>query len=242
MRQIIGPKRYGALTYRRSPSSGRAWGGPMNGQRLRCLLVSQILVYCDAVAIIETGTFRGTTTEWLSAFQMPVYSCEASAENFGFSNARLSMIPNVHLMHMDSRAALREILDGPLAQKSRDPILFYLDSHWNKDLPLADELEIIFSKCCRAIVLVDDFQVHDDPGYSYDDYGPGKALTFDYVTEKIRAYELATFYPHTSEAETGAKRGCILLANNDLMGPILERVPLLRKFAHTHENLSIQKA
>jgi len=34
--------------------------------------------------------------------------------------------------------------------------------------------------------MIDDFQVPDDPGYAYDDYGPGKALTPDLVDPACR--------------------------------------------------------
>jgi len=34
--------------------------------------------------------------------------------------------------------------------------------------------------------MIDDFQVLDDPGYAYDDYGPGKALTPDLVDPACR--------------------------------------------------------
>lgn len=229
-RQILGDEQYGALQYQRSPADGRAWGGPMNGQAWRCKLVAELILEAEPVALVETGTYRGTTTEWLSAFQLPIYTCEASPENYGFSRARLKVIPNVNLMHLDSRAALRKLLGGPLFQELNKPILFYLDAHWNEELPLADEMEIIFSACRRAVVLVDDFQVPDDPGYGFDDYGPGKALTLDYIAEKVRGHGLAMFYPRkASQEETGAKRGCIVLADSHRMGSILDGVCLLRR-------------
>lgn len=62
----------------------------------------------------------------------------------------------------------------------------YLDAHWGEDLPLAEKLEIVFSWDSDAIVMIDDFQVPDDPGYAYDDYGPGKALTPDLVDPACR--------------------------------------------------------
>ena len=55
----------------------------MNGQAWRCRLVAELILKLDPVALVETGTYLGTTTEWLSAFQLPVFTCEASAENFG---------------------------------------------------------------------------------------------------------------------------------------------------------------
>jgi len=88
----------------------------------------------------------------------------------------------------------------------------YLDAHWEADLPLAEELEIVFGWDSDAIVMIDDFQVPDDPGYGYDDYGPGKALTPDLVDPACRAFGLEQLYPVLASAnETGVKRGCVIL-------------------------------
>ncbi|PTM41755.1 class I SAM-dependent methyltransferase [Bosea sp. 124] len=234
-RSILGPSRLGALTYRRYPALGRAWGGPMNGQAGRCKLVADLISRCNFAAVVETGTFRGTTTEWLSAFRVPIYTCEASPENFGFAQARLSGLPDITLLHMDSRAALRHLLFGQLAFEDA-PILFYLDAHWNDDLPLADEIEIICDAHHEAVILIDDFSVPDDPGYAYDDYGTGKALTVDYVATAVAKYDLLCRYPSIrSDAETGAKRGCVVISRrNSQVAKHLGSSVYLRHAPFTH--------
>jgi predicted O-methyltransferase YrrM len=172
-------------------------------------------------AIVETGTYLGTTTEWLAAFQLPVFTCEAHPENYGFSKARLQPIPNVRVLKADSRAFLARLLGGPFGD---GPNLFYLDAHWNADLPLAEELETIFGRSLDAIVVIDDFQVPGDPGYGFDDYGAGNALTAAYVSDIAERFELSSYYPTTpSTAETGAKRGCVVLAHRTLSGVSLLR-------------------
>src|SRR5437868_668135 len=121
--QALRPEQVGALKFRREPSLGRAWGGPMNGQRWRCLLFAELVQKVAPKAIIETGTYLGTTTEWLAAFQLPVFTCEADPENYGFSKARLEATPNVTVVQSDSRAFLRELFRGPVGD---GPHLFYL--------------------------------------------------------------------------------------------------------------------
>jgi hypothetical protein len=212
-RIVLTPKQFGAYEYRRYPALGRAWGGPMNGQSGRCKLVADLIMRCDFAALIETGTYRGTTTEWLSAFQLPIYTCEASEENYGFSQARLGGISNIHMLLQDSRVALQSIFKGPLSNSTNRPVLAYLDAHWNDNLPLEEELDIIFSSYPEALVLVDDFEVPDDPGYSFDDYGPGKCLNAGYIAAVGSKHDLVTLYPSTaSEHETGARRGCVVIA------------------------------
>ena len=218
MRKILRKERFGAYSYRRYPGSGRAWGGAMNGQRYRCLLVAELIDKLSPVAIVETGTYLGMTTEWLASFQLPIYSCEAIAHNFGFARERLNMASNVHLLHADSRRALATFLDGPLKSCTDKPILAYLDAHWYDDLPLEDEVRLIFAHCPRAVVLIDDFKVPDDPGYTFDDYGEGKVLDVSYLAAAMRQHALTIRYPATaSSLETGAKRGCAVLT-----GPAME--------------------
>ena len=214
-------QRAGALKFLQQPALGRAWGGPMNGQRWRCLMFAELVHKTAPKAIIETGTYLGTTTEWLAAFQLPVFTCEADPENFGFAKARLGATPNVRVLPADSRAFLTQLLRGPLGA---GPNLFYLDAHWNDDLPLAQELEIIFGRSLDSVVVIDDFEVPGDPGYGFDDYGAGKALTAAYISGVAERFKLSAYYPITpSTDETGALRGCVVLAHRTLNGVSLLR-------------------
>jgi hypothetical protein len=67
--------------------------------------------------------------------------------------------------------------------------------------------------------MIDDFQVPFDPGYGYDDYGPGKALTFEYIAPAIAENGLCALYPATpSGEEDGMRRGCIILGKEEAHG------------------------
>lgn len=186
----------------------------MNGQRWRCLMFAELVHKTAPKAIVETGTYLGTTTEWLAAFQLPVFTCEAHPENYGFSKARLQATPNVRVVKTDSRNFLTRLLSGPFGEGTN---LFYLDAHWNADLPLAEELEIIFGRSLESVVVIDDFEVPGDPGYAFDDYGAGKALNAAYISEAAERFNLRVYYPSTpSTSETGALRGCVVLAHRKL--------------------------
>lgn len=209
---LLGGERMGAFYYRLAPRDGFAWGGPMNGQGTRCRMVAQIIAAHAPCAIVETGAYLGTTTEWFASFQRPVFSSEANGVNHGFASARLKRFRHVSIRRGDSRAFLRTLDWTDLNAQAR-PVLFYLDAHWHEDLPLAEELEIIFTLCAQPIVVIDDFKVPDDEGYGFDDYGPGKALIWDYVAPIIARHGARAAYPSTLSAEeTGARRGCIVLA------------------------------
>src|SRR6185503_8789556 len=118
-----------------APSRRRSWGGPLNGQVKRAEMVRQILGYGGFQAIVETGTFCGTTTEYLrETSNLPVYSVEINPRFFHYSRLRLRGRPGITLELGDSRAALWK-----WAQDSHFPhdrVLFYLDAHWEEELPL----------------------------------------------------------------------------------------------------------
>lgn len=227
-RQALSAPNFGRFRYRWNPANGRSWGGPMNGQKWRCLMVAEIIAKFQPQAIVETGTYLGQTTEWLAAFQTPIYSCEYSEENFGFAKERLKNFDNIQLKHGDSRDSLKAFLEGSLVELRHSPLLFYLDAHWGEDLPLAEEVDQIFSNCSNALVLIDDFQVADDERYGFDDYGKGKALTLDYLGDTIRKFDLTVQLPSTpSKDETGAKRGCALLSSME-NEQVVRSISLLR--------------
>jgi hypothetical protein len=212
------------------PERRDPWGGPFNGQHKRRELFSSLILTCRPAAIIETGTYVGASTEFMAkASKLPVYSVEADVRNFGFAKMRLRKHRNVQLSAGDSREFLMNFIAGDAARYMGRPLLFYLDAHWGEDLPLSDELTNIFSSFSQAIVMIDDFQVPDDGGYGYDDYGVGKALNRGYIASQVKQFQLAEFYPTTpSAAESGARRGCVVLAHDPGLIDALSRISLLR--------------
>ena len=59
--------------------------------------------------------------------------------------------------------------------------------------------------------MIDDFQVSDDAGYGFDDYGANGRLTLDYLAP-LADRGFAVFYPSIpSSEESGMKRGSVVL-------------------------------
>ncbi|HET7085336.1 MAG TPA: hypothetical protein VFI23_11235 [Rhizomicrobium sp.] len=201
----------GFVDYARGP--GR-WAKltPFNGQACR-RQIFEALRQLNFAAIIETGTHVGTTAEYFAQTGLPVFSVEGNPRRYGFAKARLRRFKNLSLRLGDSRLQLHNILTGLGADNLQKPLFFYLDAHWKHGLPLAGELEIILALCAQPTIMIDDFQVADDPGYGFDDYGEGKVLARDYIEPFIVQNGLALFYPAASSAdETGRKRGSVVLA------------------------------
>jgi hypothetical protein len=201
------------------------WGGPFNGQRCRQTMFEQLVSCLGFSAIVETGTFRGSTTQFMAdRTDVPLFSCELSQRFFHFAKMRLVALKNVRLFCQDSRTFLNEILDAGAVP---GPAFFYLDAHWNQDLPLWDEIKIIFGARTDAVVMVDDFRVPGDIGFGYDDYGPAKCLSVLNLRPNLTS-EVELFFPrYPSAAESGAKRGVVVLARRTLADLIVRGVPSL---------------
>jgi hypothetical protein len=199
------------------------WGFAMNGQVSRLEATRQIIHSLKIEHIVETGTFRGTTTEWFALFGLPVDTVEVDDRYFAFSKARLSKFKNVSVA-LDSSVSF---LEKRPASDARH--FFYLDSHWKDYLPLRDELSLVFGSYPNAVVMVDDFQVEGDDGYGYDNYGPDKALNLEYIARSN--LPLSIFFPSTpSQEEVGYRRGWVVLTSNPDLALQLENISLIRKY------------
>jgi hypothetical protein len=199
----------GALEYYMRPGIKQTWGGPFNGQCFRRRMVGDLLRLCPPAAIVETGTYRGETTAFFAKNSpAPVFTTEANRRSFSFASRRLRRFKNVTVHFMDSRKFLKNL------KLSTDlPVFFYLDAHWGPDVPLQEETAFIFEKFSNFLIMIDDFQVPGDCGYGYDDYGLGKRLSLSdfpfHQTDHVSLY-----FPNCpSHAESGSRRGCILLAS-----------------------------
>lgn len=233
VRQLPAPlgERVGEWEYRHGSAWRRHWGArPFNGQEARQRMLVEICQSVTFVAVVETGTYRGATTEFLHRVtRAPLHSFEADPRHHGFARARLRGLAEVRLYRGDSRAGLERLAaDGALPP---GPVLFYLDAHGLDDLPLAAEIEIAFRRWPEAVVMIDDFAVPDDPGYSFDDYGEGRALTLAYL-DANGVRPPGVWLPRCAAAdETGARRGCVVLARAPEMIRRLDAVPALRRWA-----------
>ncbi len=205
-----------------NPVLQQSFGGPFNGQERRREIFKGILAHLLPGAVVETGTYRGTTTEYIAGiFSGPIFSCEVDTRCFLASRRKLARFAHVEIAQCDSRRFLREALDKlpPGA-----PILIYLDAHWGADLPLREEIEIVLTFGRDAAIMIDDFEVPFDQGYGFDDYGAGGRLSLA-LLEFVKDRSIRLFFPSTaSERETGARRGSVVLATSPRVAAALAEV------------------
>jgi hypothetical protein len=208
-----------------APQDRTGFTGPFNGQRQRQAIFNRLDAAFGFDAMIETGAYFGTTTEMLAGLGRPVFSCELSRSHYLRSAVRLAGYSNVRLFNKDSRSFLRELF----AEKPgwRMPF-FYLDAHWNDDLPLPEELILIAQHQREFLVFVDDFH-HPDPGYGYDRYPNGAEMTLDYLLPRIRTPQPLAFLVPSAPAntETGARRGTLIVVPQAIYDAWLSGEPLL---------------
>ena len=212
----------GAVEYHLHPARLDAWGGPFNGQCFRQLIFSDLVRACAFTAVVETGTYRGTTTVFLARnSSVPVYSSEANPRFFQSAKRRLKAFPNVHLYDLDSRIFLAQV---PLPDIARP--FFYLDAHWEDDLPLAEEVQFILQHFQSFVIMIDDFEVPGDSDYRFDDYGTGKRLSLrDFPFHQDA--RLCVYVPsRAGNQESGSRRGCVILSSADLKTK-LDELPCL---------------
>jgi len=204
---ILPPQLTARIRFHLHPSRSNPYGGAFNGQCGRQQIFIDLFRAFAFTHIVETGTFYGVTTEFLAReTKVPVFTVEAFRPAYELAKLRLRQYPNVKMFLGDSRSFLRQIA---LPRESNP--FFYLDAHWEKDLPLREEIGIAFGNYPKSVVMIDDFQVPQDSGYTFDDFGSSGALTLEYIKPVIKGLSLA--YPRLpSSRESGSKRGSIVLA------------------------------
>ena len=202
------------------------WGGAFNGQEIRRNIFKDMVSLCEAKEILETGSFRGTTTDYMHRnSNLKVQSIEAQLQFYRYSKFRFLFNPNIKVYYGDSRLKLKELLD----KSTPNVKFFYLDAHWSEDLPLGEEINIIFQRVKDAVILIDDFKVEGDSGYTFDSYGETKTLNLDYLKKNV-VNTFDVFFPISSASETGTRRGCCVITNSPTLSKKIEQSEYLNKF------------
>ena len=204
---------------------GRVDFGPLNSQRGRQWLMQSLVQVLKPTAIIETGTYLGRTTQWFAEhYDGPIYTIEADAELFAWTAPRLNASSQITALLGDSRIALARWATDDTVPKDR--VLFYLDAHWNSDLPLKEEVSTITGAWRDSAIVIDDFRVPHDWGYRFDDYGPGRALTLSHL-DGVAPGMTPLFPTLPSAQETGARRGMVLLVSTSRVSELVSQLPLV---------------
>jgi predicted O-methyltransferase YrrM len=218
------PHLFAALDHRHGKRRTQAF----NGQKGRTAIMAAIVHTCGIEQVVETGTYRGASTAWFAKTGAPVSTVEKNRRFAHLARLQFADKPSIHPVEMDSVAFLQTLADK--AEMTAKVTLFYLDAHWERRLPLGEEIRTVAGSFPAAVMVVDDFRVEDDPDYGFDDYGPGKRLDLDYV-RATGVDGLHAFFPVLrGKDESGAKRGCVVLTSNKALADKLGQISLLRPY------------
>ncbi|HEX3053271.1 MAG TPA: FkbM family methyltransferase [Aggregatilineaceae bacterium] len=167
---------------------------------LDCL--AKILPACSAM--IETGSNVGTTARYTAKTypHLKLYSCEADPEAFKAAQKNILPYPNAHLYHQSSPDFLSWVhAEFPELDSSLN--FYFLDAHgYGFVWPLKDEIRFITTHLERAIILVDDARVPNQPQFQYSAY-EGQVCELEHFVNALapgKRYTIIypTYHEHTS--------------------------------------------
>lgn len=212
------------------PPPREAWQGPFNKQHGRQAIFNALLAACRFRALIETGTFRGDTTQYMHATSgLRVYSAELYPRFYWATRLTLRGVKGIELFQMDSVSFLHHLKDRQLVPDAG--LFFYLDAHWYRTLPARDEAEFIFATWPDSVVMVDDFKVPGDDGYRYDDYKDAGVLSAELITKSPSLRDVRLWFPAMpSHEESGAVRGSVVLTRAAERHAQLAKISELREY------------
>jgi hypothetical protein len=120
-------------------------------------LVNALITNIKVPNFVETGTYKGNTSIWASAYFEKVYTIEISPEFSEAASKRPDAGPNIKFITGDSKNEMPKLMKELIG-----PTLFWLDGHWcmnaggkEHECPLLDELSAIIQKQ-DSIILIDD--------------------------------------------------------------------------------------
>jgi predicted O-methyltransferase YrrM len=174
---------------------------PFNGDTILQGMVYGLLKTYRVRAAVETGSFMGKTTEWLSdnvdfcyGIEVQEEFCEKAKENA--TDAQVILGSSI------------EVLPQVLEEIENGPVFFFIDSHWENEWPLLDELRIIgeskWAKNC--IIVIHDYKTGN---LGYDSYG-ARILDGNYVGPALDTYfrDARTF---VNKDAVGYRRGVLCI-------------------------------
>jgi len=196
---------------------------PFNQQSFRKRMADDLLARTQPVAIVETGTHIGNTSQYFATKEVPLYGIELNEILHAIAAIRLNHLPHVEMIQGNSVDVLkaRQFGDG------RGVVFFYLDAHWYNNLPLNEEMLLVTRDYRRFVAMIDDFHVHDDPDYGFDVYPGIGSLSLPYVRNAIKE-EFGYYYPACRGAdEDSFRRGAIIICDPESR-VILDDIATLR--------------
>jgi hypothetical protein len=176
---------------------------PFNGQVSRHKQIQQISNVVKPDVAVETGTFLGTSTPYLATMVSGnTYTIEFVAKYAKKARMRFeSEFQNLRITLIEGNS-VKEIQRLLRTIPPTSTILAYLDAHWEKELPTAQELNELLQWGDNWVAVIDDFKIPGDDSYGFDQYGD---LVVD---QSLIPQGVRLMVPNQSaKSESGARKG-----------------------------------
>lgn len=180
---------------------------PFNGDSFLCEEFLALKHKFEIETAVETGTFMGSTTLWLSNNFGKVHTTELKKEYYEGAIVNLHGASNITFWNQSSIEALPEIL-----KHCTNKTVIFLDAHWYEN-PLLKELEIIAASGLKPIIAIHDFKNPNHTDYGYDVY-PDQKIVYEWkwIESRVKAiYGEGNFEHYYNDKAIGAKRGCVFI-------------------------------
>lgn len=143
----------------------------------------------DMHVFVETGTYLGEMVNAVRKTFKVIYSVELSKELHERAKQWFTDHEHIHLLQGDSGKVIAE-----LTKKIDSPCLFWLDAHYSggitargdMDTPIVAELENIFSRPYKDVILIDDARC-----FIGEDQYPTIEFVESYTKEKRPEYKVS---------------------------------------------------
>ena len=180
---------------------------PFNGDTFLCDEFILLKNKFEIKIAVETGTFVGATTTWLSKNFDTVHTTEIKKEYYDQAVSKLIDRTNITFWNNSSTEVLSQIL-----KECNQKTILFLDAHWYEN-PLLKELEIIAASGLKPIIAIHDFKNPHHPDYGYDVY-PDQNILYEWswIEDRIKSiYGEGNFEYYYNDKAIGAKRGCVFI-------------------------------
>ena len=179
---------------------------PFNGDKYIAREILRIKSIYNIKVAVETGSYLGYTTLWLSKNFNRVFSIDIYPNLALEVKKELIKKNNFKLYKGDSSKHLIEMLRG-----IKDNALLYLDAHWFNSWPIIDELNQIANLGIKPIIVIHDFFVPKCQNLGFDTY-KGQKLDFKYIKPYIeKIYGVSGYKYYYNSKYGGANRGVIYI-------------------------------
>lgn len=172
--------------------------------------VQKLINQYNIKTVMETGTFKGSTTIQFADMVNDVYTTEVNPEYYKEALAKFSANKkdNIH----PNLGSSVEILPKLLTTISQPQmLLFFLDAHWGPNNPLIEELKIIAEHRLKPVIVIHDFKVPGHPELGYDTYG-GQDYEWSWIADSIdNIYGKDNYIVSYNSEAVGMKRGVIFI-------------------------------